>query len=325
MATISSPRPHSPTSSTRMQSPNVTQSPSDTPNSSVRTSLDLPTPTDPPAQTTTAQHRNRAALRDYYNLKSKQPGPHNLSRTASIASTASTATVTSTAIPEIRISTDTDLASTSTSISTAPLDDPSFEPEPYISSLLTSSNLKTVLKVEAILISELRNLDGERKALVYDNYSKLIKATRTIGGMRMNMNGEERGTSGRGGVGDRRVGGLSKDGMRDLGRRVEGVRRLADELGVGGVEGGVQEGAKEMKEAKKQREKRELVRWVLDGPQRLSKMVESGQMQEAEAEWKVIGRLLDKWDGVKGVEETRRDCEEAMRTAEVGGENNGAG
>src|SRR5271155_2945667 len=44
MATISSPRPHSPTSSTRMQSPNVTQSPSDTPNSSVRTSLDLPTP-----------------------------------------------------------------------------------------------------------------------------------------------------------------------------------------------------------------------------------------------------------------------------------------
>ena len=324
MATISSPRPHSPTSSTRIQSPNVTQSPSDTPNSSVRTSLDLPTPADLPAQTTTAQNRNRAALRDYYNLKSKQPGPQNLSRTASIASTASTTTVTSTAIPEIRISTDTDPASTSTSISTAPLDDPSFEPEPYISSLLASSNLKTVLKVEATLVSELRNLDGERKALVYDNYSKLIKATKTIGGMRMNMNGEERGTSRRGGVGDRRVGGLSKDGMRDLGRRVEGVRRLAEELG-GGVEGEVQESVEERKEAKEQREKRELVRWVLDGPQRLSRMVENGHMQEAEAEWKVIGRLLDKWDGIKGVEETRRACEEAMRTEEVGGENNEAG
>ena len=325
MATISSPRPHSPTSSTRMQSPNVTQSPSDTPNSSVRTSLDLPTPADAPAPITTAQHRNRAALRDYYNLKSKQPGPQNLSRTASIASTTSTATVTSTAVPEIRVSTDTDPASISTSISTAPLDDPSFEPEPYISSLLASSNLKTVLKVEATLISELRNLDGERKALVYDNYSKLIKATRTIGGMRMNMNGEERGVGGRGGVGDRRGGGLSKDGMRDLGRRVEGVRRLAEELGRGGVEGEGQEGAEERKEVKAQREKRELVRWVLDGPRRLSKMVENGHMQEAEAEWKVIGRLLDKWDGVKGVEEIRKACEEAMRTAEVGGENNGAG
>ena len=325
MATISSPRPHSPTSSTRMQSPNVAQSPSDTPDSSVRTSLDLPTPADPPAPTTTAQHRNRAALRDYYNLKSKQPGQQNISRTASIGSTASTVTVTSTAIPEIHVSTDTDPASTSTSISTAPLDDPSFEPEPYISSLLASSNLKTVLKVEATLVSELRNLDGERKALVYDNYSKLIKATRTIGGMRMNMNGEERSTSGRGGGGDRRVGGLSKDGMRDLGRRVEGVRRLAEELGRGGVEGEGQKGAEERKEAKEQREKRELVRWVLDGPQRLSEMVENEHMQEAEAEWKVIGRLLDKWDGVKGVEETRRACEEAMRTVEVGGKKNGAG
>jgi hypothetical protein len=175
-----------------------------------------------------------------------------------------------------------------------------------------------VLKVEATLISELRSLDGERKALVYDNYSKLIKATRTIGGMRMNMNGEERTTSGRGVVGDRRVGGLSKDGMRDLGRRVEGVRRLAEELGRGRVVGEGQGGAEERKEAKERREKRELVRWVLDGPQRLSKMVENGHRQEAEAEWKAIDRLLNKWHGVQGVEETRRACEEAMRTVEGG-------
>jgi hypothetical protein len=217
-----------------------------------------------------------------------------------------------------------DLDSSSTSISTAPLDDPSFEPEPYITSLLATSNLKTVLKVEATLISEIRNLDGERKALVYDNYSKLIKATRTIGGMRINMNGEERGMSSRGGVGDRRSGGLSQDGMRDLGERVEGVRKLAEELSRG-VKGEGQDGTEERRKTKEEREKRQLVRWVLDGPRRLRKMVGCGQIQEAEAEWKVLGGLLNKWEGVKGAEETRKACEEALRAAEAEGANNGAG
>jgi vacuolar protein sorting-associated protein 51 len=40
--------------------------------------------------------------------------------------------------------------------------------------------LESVLKVEGALVNEIRGLDGERKALVYDNYSKLITATDTI-------------------------------------------------------------------------------------------------------------------------------------------------
>jgi Vps51/Vps67 len=31
-----------------------------------------------------------------------------------------------------------------------------------------------------MLIVDIRNLDGERKSLVYDNYNKLIAATETI-------------------------------------------------------------------------------------------------------------------------------------------------
>lgn len=217
----------------------------------------------------------------------------------------------------------TDLDSSSTSISTAALDDPSFEAEPYIASLLSTSNLKTVLKVEATLISEIRNLDGERKALVYDNYSKLIKATMTIGTMRMNMNGEERRVGGTGRLGERRrSGGLSEDGMRDLEERVEGVRKLAEELGR---VGGESEGQEERRKAREEREKRQLVKWVLDGPLRLKKMVDDGQMQTAQAEWKIIRGLLDKWEGTKGVEETRKACEEALQPAEAEGEKNGAG
>ena len=185
-----------------------------------------------------------------------------------------------------------------------------------------------MLKVEATLISEIRNLDGERKALVYDNYSKLIKATRTIGGMRMNMDGVRPGGMGsRDGRAGERGRGLSEDGMRDLGQRMEGVRRLAEELGRGGsgVEGESKESAEERRKAKEQREKKQLVRWVLDGPSRLRKVVESGNLQQAEAEWQVIRGLLDNWEGVKGVEETRKACEEAVVAVEVGQENNGAG
>lgn len=223
-------------------------------------------------------------------------------------------------MPDARTSTDLD--SSTTSISTAALDDPSFEAEPYIASLLATSNLKTVLKVEANLISEIRNLDGERKALVYDNYSKLIKATRTIGTMRMNMNGEERGVGGTGRLGERRrSGGLSEDGMQDLEERVEEVRKLAQELRRAGNEN---QGQEERRKAREEGEKRQLVKWVLEGPLRLQKMVEDGQVQVAQAEWKIIRGLLDKWEGVKGVEETRKACEEALRPAQAEGENNGA-
>lgn len=46
--------------------------------------------------------------------------------------------------------------------------------------VLGREGLEGVMRVEAGILSEMRGLDGERKALVYDNYSKLIAATETI-------------------------------------------------------------------------------------------------------------------------------------------------
>jgi YD repeat-containing protein len=46
--------------------------------------------------------------------------------------------------------------------------------------LLEKDSLKALLRTENELVAEVRGLDGERKALVYDNYSKLISATDTI-------------------------------------------------------------------------------------------------------------------------------------------------
>jgi vacuolar protein sorting-associated protein 51 len=277
MATIASPRPQSPASSTR--TPQLAQSPSLTPASSVRPSFDLPASarSSSPAPSAPAQRRNRAALRDYYNLKGKAavPPPQNLSRTASITSTTSDGTITSTTT-----------LTEDTSTLPAELDSPAFNGETYVASLLQTSNLKSILRTEASLISEIKNLDGERKALVYDNYSKLIAATQTIGKMQKSMK-------------EGSVGSLER-----LRPAVEGIARMAENL----------DGRRASREVGKgEKRKKGLVRWVVDAPARFERYAREGRREDMEAEWEVVSNALDKWEGVTGVDEVRTKCEQVMK------------
>lgn len=158
-------------------------------------------------------------------------------------------------------------------------------------SLLKSSNLKSILRTEAILISEIKNLDGERKALVYDNYSKLIKATQTIGNMQEGLNA-------------RNVGDLEK-----LQPTVAGIERMAEELnnmkGSGGAAG----------VNRKETQRRELARWVVGAPARFDVYVEEGRQDEMKNEWKDVSMALSRWKGVNGVDQIKSKCEEIMANA----------
>lgn len=60
------------------------------------------------------------------------------------------------------------------------LDAEGFDAEGYVKGILAKEGLEDLLRIERVLINEIKALDGERKALVYDNYSKLITATDTI-------------------------------------------------------------------------------------------------------------------------------------------------
>jgi vacuolar protein sorting-associated protein 51 len=55
------------------------------------------------------------------------------------------------------------------------------------------------------------------------------------------------------------------------------------------------------------------VKWVLDAPRRVRHLVREGRREEAEKEWDVVSRLLGKWEGVKGVEDVRREGEDALK------------
>lgn len=176
------------------------------------------------------------------------------------------------------------------------LDSPDFDPQRYVDNLLATSSLATILKAENTLVGDIRTLDGERKALVYDNYSKLIRAVETIGKMRQSM--DERGAP------------LTM--TKTLGPAISFVAETAGSLIR---EGEVQRERMGESNPVRERERREkeTVKWVLDAPGRLGKLVEDGKREEAEKDWEEVRRLLEKWEGVNGVAEVRTACEKAMQ------------
>ncbi|KAJ1926353.1 hypothetical protein IWQ60_003878 [Tieghemiomyces parasiticus] len=62
-----------------------------------------------------------------------------------------------------------------------------FEPKRYTRALLTDQPLVALLQQANRLSQETRQLDGEMKTLVYENYSKFITATETIGRMKADV------------------------------------------------------------------------------------------------------------------------------------------
>lgn len=229
---------------------------------------------------------HRAALRDYYNLKASGSDGGSISLPPGGAPRSTGANELS-GSPMITV--------------TSELDNPDFNAQRYIDQLLATSSLSTVLKAENTLVGDIRTLDGERKALVYDNYSKLIRAVETIGTMRRSM--EERGAP------------LTM--TKTLGPAVAFVAETASGLIKEGedLRRRVQE-AKSKATGNKTAEQ-STVEWVLATPDRLRKNLSEGNTEEAEKDWAEVDSLLDGWKNVKGVTELRAACEEIMKEKTV--------
>ena len=57
---------------------------------------------------------------------------------------------------------------------------------------------------------------------------------------------------------------------------------------------------------------RQAVRWALDTPKRLSRLVAEDRKEDAENDWAGVQTLLGRWEGVSGVEQLKRDCLQAL-------------
>ncbi|KAJ5594174.1 uncharacterized protein N7459_000382 [Penicillium hispanicum] len=230
--------------------------------------------------------RNRSALRNYYNLKppgADSPAARGTSRSRSVPRTTDAG----------------NLSNPSTLAAGTELDNADFDPQRYVNHLLSTSSLSTILKAENTLVGDIRTLDGERKALVYDNYSKLIRAVETIGKMRRSM--DERGAP------------LTM--TKTLGPAIAFVAETA-----GGLIKEGEEQRQRIKEAKGEgvtpAKKAEIdtVKWVLAAPERLAQLIAEDKREDAEKDWNEVQHLLDSWGQVKGVAEIREACAKVMTT-----------
>ncbi|KAL2117478.1 hypothetical protein VTJ04DRAFT_7138 [Mycothermus thermophilus] len=313
-----------------------------TPTSSTRPSLDVtpagsPTPSSStsnnPIQQQQSKRSTRAALREYYNLRSPSSS--------------------STSTPTVEITT-TDLLSSSTQQQQqlppqppqSELDDPAFDAAAYTARLLREGSLPDLLRAYARALSEARALDAERKALVYDNYSKLIAATETIRRMMKGAGaGDNTGsgvgvgdniTTGGGGGGSgsdaaaalvaggaldavvERIYNQAKGLREELRARVEEEKKKAEQQQQQQQQAGEED---DPKKAEARQRTRELAREVLRVPDRVKKLVQEGRTEEARKEWELPRRLLVKWKemGVGGEEVGRliEEGDEALKGGEA--------
>ncbi|KAK0611556.1 Vps51/Vps67-domain-containing protein, partial [Immersiella caudata] len=161
------------------------------------------------------------------------------------------------------------------SIPPSALDAPDFDAPSYIASTLASSSLSELLRTYARILGEIRALDAEKKALVYDNYSKLISATETIRKMRSTMDPLN-----------------PMAGTLDLvvAKIYEQASGLREELRKG-----IPEPKRESDAGERRKRTTDLARGVLEVPGKLRTLVEQGRIEDAKREWEMPRRLLERW------------------------------
>ncbi|KAI8456203.1 Vps51/Vps67-domain-containing protein [Phakopsora pachyrhizi] len=113
-----------------------------------------------------AKRRARNLLRDYYGLNH-----------STVSTSQSSSSSKETNVEQIR-SLNADEGRGRDSIS---IDSPDFDPNAYFKKLIKDSSLKSLISTANGVISDIRELDGERQNLVYNHHHELVEASETIG------------------------------------------------------------------------------------------------------------------------------------------------
>jgi hypothetical protein len=255
-----------------------------TPTSSSRPSLENPRSSEAsPNRAPPGPKRARTALREYYNLQNQKAAEQQLNESAS------------------EVSSIHDYSE----VQETELDREGFDAESYIKDVLENQSLGDLLKTYNGILTDIRALDAEKKALVYDNYSKLIAATETIRKMRANMDP---------------LNPMAKNLDPAIASIYERANRIKEVLRGSMDEASRREmemSREERREKKKRDKVREVVRGVLDMPERVRGLVEEGRMEDARQLWRNTLRILEEWQekGVGGedVQDCIDDGEAALR------------
>jgi hypothetical protein len=185
------------------------------------------------------------------------------------------------------------------------MDRADFDAATYTKHVLETQSLGELLHTYNGVLTDIRALDAERKALVYDNYSKLITATETIRKMREKMDPLNP------------VATTLDPAIASIYARAEGIK---EELKASMPEATRKEmelGPEERKELLRKRSRKEVVLRVLETPERVRSLIKEGREEEAKKVWETTLALLERWKerGVGGedVQDCIDDGEAALR------------
>ena len=275
MSTIASPRD---TSVNGRRIPLIS-----TPTGSSRPSFETPRSTEasPSRAPTQPAKRNRAALREYYNLKKAADDAinDNASEASSIHDYSE--------------------------VQESEMDSPSFDAAAYIKHVLETQSLGELLRTYNGVLTDIRALDAEKKALVYDNYSKLIAATETIRRMRQNMDPLNPMAS------------TLDPAIASIYERAQGIKAELRESMPAKERREREMSEEEREKVAKEKRAKEVVEKVLDTPERIRKLISEDDEDEAKILWASTLALLKRWKerGVGGedVQSCIDDGEAALR------------
>lgn len=229
-------------------------------------SVNVPISPSPGLNSTSGSSARRHALREFYKLQ--QAGPAQLVNDELVTT------------EEEHIE-DFD-ANANSGVSESVLDKPGTNVDEYVQSLLKSSSVKSILKTSNSITGELRALDSEQKALVYNNYNKLISASNTLQGLKNKVYSDNDHETI-----DRLM--QSLDNVSKISVSIEDRRKNKSDSVIS-------------EEANKSIRQDHAVRWIMLIESTLQNLVRQGQNDEALKQGKRALELLDMW--ITGYAET---------------------
>ncbi|KAK9459802.1 Vps51/Vps67-domain-containing protein [Lipomyces oligophaga] len=170
----------------------------------------------------------------------------------------------------------------SAAVAPSDIDRPDFKPDEWLDNFVRTHGSHDLLSKTNNLAHEIVTLEGEGKALVYDNYSKLISATETIQSMRGSMDPLQPTTS----------------------ALAPAVAHIAD------VSASLNAMLTRTADQKSKAIKDTLLE-LIHAPEKLKALIDAGNREEAEHEWNSwIAPSLDKLheNHIKGADEIRQKC-----------------
>jgi hypothetical protein len=185
------------------------------------------------------------------------------------------------------------------------LDRSDFDANVYMKQVLETQSLAELLRTYNRILMDIRALDAEKKALVYDNYSKLIAATETIRKMKKNMDPLNPMAS------------TLDPAIASIYEKAEGFKRELKSSMPEWQRKEMEMSEEDRLEIQRSRKIKDTVARILDTPEMVRALVEDGREEDAARLWETTLIVLERWKergvGGRDVQACIDDGEAAMR------------